>query len=203
VRIARQWTQSGVGEPMQQFGDPTGACRAWECGALAYTTIEKTGGRPGLVGRAARGAAVCVAVALLSGCGGWPYIGAVSSTVSPLYAPQYSPPVQQGYIPYPQPLWPSPPPPPIAEPAPPPPARPDMGDDVAAPQSPAGVVPQGDPASLLPVPPVAQLRTLVPADPRTKTPTTELPPVGPSPPPPPPAGDDDACVGAWRICHFL
>lgn len=157
---------------------------------------DKTDARPGLVGRAARGAAVCVAVALLSGCGGWPYIGAVSSTVSPLYAPQYSPPVQQGYIPYPQPLWPSPPPPP--------PARPDMGDDVAAPQSPAGVVPQGDPASLLPVPPVAQLPTLVPADPRTKTPTTELPPVGPVPPPPtPPAGEDDACVGAWRICHFL
>jgi hypothetical protein len=70
--------------------------------ALASEAIEKTDGRPGLVGRAARGAAVCAAVALLSGCAGWPYIGAVSSTVSPpdLYAPQYSAPVQQGYIPY-------------------------------------------------------------------------------------------------------
>lgn len=148
--------------------------------ALASEAIEKTDGRPGLVGRAARGAAVCAAVALLSGCAGWPYIGAVQPPEMPIAMPAPAPwppivtePVPPEPEPEPQPI------PPIARPAP-------------------------DPQ-----PPIAQMPTLVPVDPSPApiksptTPTTELPPVGPSPPPPPPAGDDDACVGAWRICHFL
>ena len=138
VRICKSTDVPGLADRIR---DPTGACRAWECGALAYTTIEKTDGRPGLVGRAARGAAVCAAVALLSGCGGWPYIGAVQPPEMPPIAqpaPAPWPPIISGTCRRREPSL----PPPAAPPEPAPPvARPDTsGDD-------------GDPASLLPVPP--------------------------------------------------
>ena len=181
--------------------------RVGSASALAYETIGKTEGRPGLAGRALRVAAVCAAVALLSGCGGWPYIGPVPSSdyqqpysLSPpgFYAPEYSAPVQQGYIPYPPPPWPSPPQPAIAEP------EPERSPSAARPDTIGG---DHDPAALLPVPPAPRPDrpggdTAANGSPRN--PTTELPPAGPAPPPPTaPAGEDDACVGAWRICHFL
>ena len=159
--------------------------------ALASEAIEKTDGRPGLVGRAARGAAVCAAVALLSGCAGWPYVGAVQ--------PPEMPPIAQ---PAPAP-W----PPIMAEPVPPEPslvppaAPPEPAPPVARPDTSGN---DGDPASMLPVPPRPHPGGDTAANGSPRNPTTGLPPVGPAPPPPtPPAGDDDACVGAWRICHFL
>jgi hypothetical protein len=145
---------------------------------------DKTDARPGLVGGAASVAVVCAAVALLSGCGGWPYIGPVSSTVSP----------PDLYIPYPPPPWPSPPQPPIAEREPerlPPIARPDTSGD------------NGDPASLLPVP--AAPRPDHPggaeANAEPPKPKTELPPAEPLPAPP--AGSSDDCSCWWCICHVL